>query len=414
MHRIGSGTVAILGAVVLLTACGSPTQGPPTSSSAARPSAATPTTSPPAVQATPVLASVVAAPVPVPTTDGKRHLAYEVQLTNALDGDVTLKSLSVKAGTTELLTLAGDQLAYWMRAVGATQTPTTTLGPGRAGLVWLDVVLDQSAPVPAELSHTLVADLTKPMPPLLPATVTENAVAPVTVSTQKPVVISPPLDGPRWLDGNSCCDMTAHRMALNPLDGSLWGAERFAVDYVQLSADGTIFTGDRTRPESYPYFGADIHAVADGPVVAVLDGLPEQVAGTGPTGLPLDQYAGNHVVQDIGGGNFALYAHLKTGSVKVGPGDSLTTGQVIGNLGNTGNTDAPHLHFHVMSTPDPLRSNGLPFTFKDFTLDGRLASMDALDPLLAGQPARMAPGAAPRAEKDLSPLVLDVMTHAAG
>ena len=252
------------------------------------------------------------------------------------------------------------------------------------------------------------------MPPLLPATVTENAVAPVTVSTRQPVVISPPLDGPRWLDGNSCCDMTAHRMAMNPLDGNLWAAERFAIDYVQLSADGTIFTGDRSRPESYPYFGAAIHAVADGPVVAVLDGLPEQVAGVTPVGLPLEHYAGNHVVQDIGDGNFALYAHLKTGSVTVKPGDSLTAGQVIANLGNTGNTDAPHLHFHVMSTPDPLRSNGLPFVFKDFTLDGRLASMNALDPLLTGQPAPMAPGTTPRAEQAVSPLVLDVMTYAAG
>jgi len=416
MLRIGSGSVGILGAVVLVTGCGSPTQGPPTSSSAARPSAASPSSAQPAgppAQATPVLASVIAAPVPVPTTDGKRHLAYEVQLTNVLDGDVTLKSLSVKAGDTDLLTLSGDRLAYWTRALGATQTPTTTLGPGRAGVVWLDVVLDESAPVSTELTHIIVADLAKPMPPLLPATVTENAVAPVTVSTRQPVQISPPLDGPRWLDGNSCCDMTAHRMALNPLDGNLWAAERFAVDYVQLSADGTIFTGDRSAPRSYPYFGAGIHAVADGPVVAVLDGLPEQVAGQSPTGLPLDQYAGNHVVQDIGDGNFALYAHLQTGSVTVKPGDQLSTGQVIAKLGNSGNTDAPHLHFHVMSSPDPLRSNGLPFTIKDFTLDGRLASMTALDPLLAGQPAPMAPGSTRRDEKDLSPLVLDVMTYAA-
>jgi hypothetical protein len=100
--------------------------------------------------------------------------------------------------------------------------------------------------------------------------------------------------------------------------------------------------------------------------------------------------------------------------ILIDAGDSLTAGQVIANLGNTGNTDAPHLHFHVMSTPDPLRSNGLPFVFKDFTLDGRLASMNALDPLLAGQPAPMEPGTTPRAEKALSPLVLDVMTYAAG
>ncbi|MDT5337315.1 MAG: hypothetical protein QOD90_2820 [Mycobacterium sp.] len=412
MQRAVWKALAVLGAAVLLAACQAPAEAPSQSSS----SGGSTTSVPPAAtaQATPVLASVIAAPVPVPTTDGKRHLAYELQLTNSLGSDVTLKSLSVKAGGNELLTLAGGGLAYWMRGLGASETPTTTLGPGQAGIAWLDVVLDGSAPVPTDLSHTIVVDLAKPMPPLLPASMTEIDVAPVTVSTHRPAVISPPLDGPRWLDGNSCCDMTAHRMAMNPLDGSLWAAERFAIDYVQLSADGTVFTGDRSKPESYPYFGVDIHAVADGPVVAVLDGLPEQVAGQGPVGLPLDQYAGNHVVQDIGDGNYALYAHLKTGSVKVKPGDRLTSGQVIANLGNTGNTDAPHLHFHVMSTPDPLRSNGLPFVFKDFILDGRLASMDALGPLLAGQPAQLAPGSTARDEKELSPLVLDVMTYAKG
>jgi hypothetical protein len=412
MQRAVWKALAALGAAVLLAACQAPAEAPSQSSS----SGGSTTSVPPAAagQATPVLASVVAAPVAVPTTDGKRHLAYELQLTNSLGSDVTLKSLSVKAGGNELLTLAGGGLAYWMRGLGASETPTTTLGPGQAGIAWLDVVLDGSAPVPTDLSHTIVVDLAKPMPPLLPASMTEIDVAPVTVSTHRPAVISPPLDGPRWLDGNSCCDMTAHRMAMNPLDGSLWAAERFAIDYVQLSADGTVFTGDRSKPESYPYFGVDIHAVADGPVVAVLDGLPEQVAGQGPVGLPLDQYAGNHVVQDIGDGNYALYAHLKTGSVKVKPGDRLTSGQVIANLGNTGNTDAPHLHFHVMSTPDPLRSNGLPFVFKDFILDGRLASMDALGPLLAGQPAQLAPGSTARDEKELSPLVLDVMTYAKG
>jgi hypothetical protein len=239
-------------------------------------------------------------------------------------------------------------------------------------------------------------------------------VAHVTVSDHRPAVISPPLDGPMWLDGNSCCDMTAHRMAMNPLNGALWAAERFAIDYLQLSADGTIFTGDRSKPESYPYFGADIHAVADGPVVGVMDGLPEQIAGQTPTGLPLDQYGGNHVVQDIGDGNYAFYAHLKTGSVKVKPGDQLTSGQVIANLGNTGNTDAPHLHFHVMSTPDPLRSNGLPFVFASYTLAGMMASMDGLDALLQGKPAPLKPGFPPRDETETSPLVLDVMSYGNG
>ena len=82
-----------------------------------------------------------------------------------------------------------------------------------------------------------------------------------------------------------------------------------------------MFTGDPTKVESYPYFGADIHAAADGPVVAVVDDLPEQVPTKNPTGLTLEQYGGNHIVQDIGNGNYAFYAHLKTGSVKVKVGD---------------------------------------------------------------------------------------------
>ena len=358
---------------------------------------------------TPVIASVVAAPIPVPATDGKNHLAYELQLTNTLSQDVTLTSLTVLAGGKTLLTLAGDQLGYWTRVIGNT-APTTQLGPAQTGIGWLDVATDKSDPVPTDLVHTIGISIPKPQPPLIPGTIDER-VAPVTVSTHKPAVISPPLDGPKWLDGNSCCDMTAHRNAMNPLDGALWAAERFAIDYVQLSPDGTIFTGDKSKPESYPYFGADIHAVADGPVVGVIDGLPEQVAGQSPTGLPLEQYGGNHIVQDIGDGNFAFYAHLKTGSVKVKVGDQLTTGQVVAALGNTGNSDAPHLHFHVMSTPDPLRSNGLPFVLSAFRLDSRVVSQDALDPLLNGKPAQLQPDFAPRDETGVSPLVLDVMDY---
>ena len=361
------------------------------------------------VAVTPVIARVIAAPVPVPATDGKVHLAYELMLTNTLGQEVTLTSVAVHANDRTLLTLAGDKLAYWTRALG-TSTPTTTLGPGQAGVVWLDVSLDKTAAVPAQLTHTVGVTIAKPSPPLIPATMNED-VAPVTVQTRKPPVIAPPLDGPNWLDGNSCCEMTAHRNALNPLSGGLWAAERFAIDYIRLRPDGGMFTGDATTLESYPYFGADIHAVADGPVVGILDGLPEQVPTKTPTGLRLEEYGGNHIVQDIGDGNYAFYAHLKTGSLKVKLGDKLTTGQVIGSLGNTGNTDAPHLHFHVMSTPDPLRSDGLPFLIKSFRLESRVASQDALDALLQGKPAPLQAGFAPRDESEVSPLVLDVMTY---
>jgi hypothetical protein len=411
----GRTTATVFVMVTLLAGCSPSTEtsspttasAPPASSTASPP--APPPDSAPSV-VTPLVANVIAAPIPVPATDGKIHLAYELQLTNVLAQEITLTSVGVRSGDQTLMELPSDRLSYWTRIIG-TQTPTNKIGPATSATVWLDVALDKSAPLPTKLTHAVGISMAEPMLPLFPATMTET-VAPVTVQARKPVVIAPPLYGPNWLDGNSCCDMTAHRMALNPINGQLWAAERFAIDYVQLGPDGRLFNGDKTKPESYPYFGADVHAVADGPVVAVLDGLPEQVPGTNPTGLTLDQYGGNHIVQDLGGGNYALYAHLKTGTIKVKPGDRLTAGQVLASLGNTGNSDAPHLHFHVMSTPDPLRSDGLPFVFSSFKLDSRVVSLDALDAVLAGQPVQLQPGFAARDESAVSPLVLDVMSYA--
>ncbi len=62
--------------------------------------------------------------------------------------------------------------------------------------------------------------------------------------------------------------------------------------------------------------------------------------------------------------------------------------------------------------PDPLRSNGLPFVLSSFTLDARIASMDAEDTIEAGRPAPMQPGFTPCDESAVSPLVLDVMSYA--
>lgn len=373
------------------------------------PESTTVTTPPP--MATPVIGSVLAAPVPVPATDGRTHLAYELMLTNTMPADVTLTSVSAMAGDRKLLTLSGDNLKYWTRLVANPATGINVLSPGQSAYVWLDVVADDPAQVPTELTHAIGVTVSKPMPPLIPPNLTET-VAPVSVQTRKPVSISPPLAGEDWVDANGCCDMTPHRMALNPINGKIWAAERFAIDYVQLGPDRRLFTGDKAKVESYPYFGAEIRAVADGPVVAVLDGQPEQTPGATPRGLALDQYGGNHIVQDIGDGNYAFYAHLQPQSLKVKPGDQLSTGQTIAALGNSGNSDAPHLHFHVMDGPDPLASNGLPFVINTFRLDSRLANPDAIDPLIEGRPATLQPGAAARDQSEVSPLFLDVMTYA--
>lgn len=392
----------LLTIALLLGACGS---GPSNSHSG-------PNTPAPPAAATPLIGAVIAAPVPAPATDGRTHLAYEMTLTNTLGGNATLRSLTASAGDRKLLTLAGNNLKYWTRILGNSAVPANVIGPGQTAIVWLDLVVDNGA-VPAEITHSVALDVAKPVPGLIPADVTQD-IAPVTVSTRKPVAIAPPLDGPNWVNANGCCDTTSHRLAANPINGKLFVSERFAIDYIQLTSDFRLFNGDPAKLESYPYYGTPVHSVGAGKVVGVLDNLPEQTPTKMPTGLPLDQYAGNHIVVDLGDGNYALYAHLKPGSITVKPGDELTVGQSIAALGNSGNTDAPHLHFHVIDGPDPLAANGLPFVITSFRLDQRVASSEALDKVFTGQPAPLQPGFAARDVDEVSPLVLDVMNYAAG
>jgi hypothetical protein len=359
---------------------------------------------------TPIIVSVLAAPIPVPATDGRIHLAYELVLTNTLSQPVTITRIRALDGDRALDDLSADELPAWMKVYG-TSTPTATFGAGQSGLVWIDATVADEADIPNAIDHVIGLSVAQPDPPLLPATLDET-VARTTVRHQDPIVIEPPLRGDNWLDGNSCCTVTPHRAAVSPLNGALWAPERYAIDYVQLQRDGRLYTGDKTKLESYPYVGAPIHAVAAGRIVAVADGRPEQPPGANPTGLTLDEYGGNYVVQDIGDGRYAFYAHLQPGSIRSKVGDEVGSGDVVALLGNSGNSDSPHLHFHLMDGPDPLAANGLPFVFTSFTRTGVVADDAAINDLIdTGGPAKLEPGVTSTPEHEVMPLYRDLMSY---
>ena len=81
----------------------------------------------------------------------------------------------------------------------------------------------------------------------------------------------------------------------------------------------------------------------------------------------------------------------------------------MGELGNSGNTDSPHLHFHVMDGPDPLASDGLPFQFDRQDWVGRATGDDAIDPLFRGEALALAADGQRGERTDAMPLYLDVV-----
>lgn len=85
------------------------------------------------------------------------------------------------------------------------------------------------------------------------------------------------------------------------------------------------------------------------------------------------------MVIDIGDGLYTLSGHMQKGSIRVKVGDRVRRGQSIGLVGNTGNSSAPHLHFHVMDGPSPLTSNGRPYVIDSFSIVGRGVSTAEFD-----------------------------------
>jgi murein DD-endopeptidase MepM/ murein hydrolase activator NlpD len=110
-----------------------------------------------------------------------------------------------------------------------------------------------------------------------------------------------------------------------------------------------------------------------------VDGRPEQTPGKYPTNISLDEADGNCVILDLGGGRFAMYAHMQPGSIKVRKGDRVKSGQVIGLVGDSGNSVVPHLHFQVMDAASSLGSNGLPYEIREFLVTGKTGGTKAFD-----------------------------------
>ena len=107
------------------------------------------------------------------------------------------------------------------------------------------------------------------------------------------------------------------------------------------------------------------------------DGIPENIPGATSRAVPitLETVGGNHVIVNLGDGVFAFYAHLQPGAIKVKVGDKVRRGQVLGLVGNSGNSTEPHLHFHLGDANAPLGSEGLPYAFDAFDIESRIASL---------------------------------------
>lgn len=197
------------------------------------------------------------------------------------------------------------------------------------------------------------------------------------------ILIDFPLKG-TWITPNS----PGKRV---PSHGTTKYGETYAYDFVKIDSNSKIDKFYSISPLRYLLHGAkldecygwgsEIYAPCDGEVIIAEDGVVER----NPVKITNDikymkeitikfengmakykEVAGNYVIMKMDNKVYALFAHLQNGTIRVEKGQNVKRGEIIGNVGHSGNSTAPHLHFQLMDHADPMYANGLPCAFFEY------------------------------------------------
>jgi hypothetical protein len=270
-----------------------------------------------------------------------------------------------------LLRLEGEALAAVTFELMPPGPPTATVP--RSGVVMTKVDVDVSpTAVPARLTHRITYEVPPNAPRRALVESLEVNGPKLRLARRGPIVIPPPVEGPGWMAANACCNSPSpHRDLLLSANGRFVTAEMFSIDWIRLR-NGRLYEGNGSKTTDFYGEGAPLLAVGDGKVVRAVDGRPEIAPapfGTAMVKTPIDA-AGNYVVVRMRPRVYAIYTHVRPGTVRVKVGQRVRTGQRLGELGNSGNTDLPHLHFSLNDGPSPVTDNSLPYEFDRFGFAG--------------------------------------------
>jgi murein DD-endopeptidase len=308
----------------------------------------------------PLQLEVLSIPEAVPC-GGRIVATYELRLWNIGGDAIRLDRVLVRApGGGELFVAERVALAERMSVPGV-------LADGQIATLYLEVSLP--SPAPAGLMHVIGYRL---------AVAATTATLAVPLDTTPVPVLAAPLRGGPWVAIHAPEWERGHRRVIYDIGGRARIPGRLAIDFVRVDADGRAARDDADVPANALGYGSEVLAVADARVAAARDGMAESPSVSRNPKHARDDAAGNFISLDLGGGRFAIYEHLKPGSIKVKPGDRVRSGQAIAALGFTGDTTGPHLHFHVADAPMPLLGEGKGFVFAGYEQLGGYADLGAL------------------------------------
>lgn len=167
--------------------------------------------------------------------------------------------------------------------------------------------------------------------------------------------------------GRYCVIQGGRNFITNPFHNFV--DSEYAIDIVKVNRIGnrarSISPRDATR---YEIFGETVYSPIEGTVIAVTDTLFDNPP---PRANPLSPL-GNHIV--IANGDLrVIVAHLHEGSATVRVGAAIDRGTPIGQVGNSGYSNEPHLHVQVLRVQHGRHALGTPVAFR---LEGRFLAIN--------------------------------------
>lgn len=297
---------------------------------------------------------------------GKDVVAYELLLSNLEETECRIQGLELFSGDRVIASYSPQEIPAISRQFsapgGQLESPVIPAKETVVLFLWLE-----HSTALKDLRHRLSFDL-GPGPGWIEGAQTQ-------VVDVDPVTVALPFRAEgRWAAIGAPSNEAGHRRAALIVNGRPWVSQRFAIDWIMLGPDDQMATGDGSKNEQHHCYGVEALAVGDGEIVAIHDGVPENRPSMTERAVPitLDTVGGNWVAIKLGEGRYGMYAHLIPGSLKVKKGDKVRKGDVVGLVGNSGNSTAPHLHFHVSTTPHWIDSVGLPYLIDSYTSVGKV------------------------------------------
>ena len=302
------------------------------------------------------------------TIEGNEVIYYELNVTNHSKERIELTSLEVLRSndSTVVSHFQKQELNKQIRLIGGVKEKP--IPPGGSAIIYLELEIPGNATAfDHRITYTLENDQ-----------VTYQVVGVHFELQNKNPVLGAPLKGGPWVAIYDPSWERGHRRFIYTINGKARIPGRFAIDFMKLDTDGQLHLNSKDSIKNWYGYSEEVLAVADGIVSSVINDFPESNTLSGHPRYTHKVAAGNYISIEIKDGVFAFYEHLKPGSITVKPGQEVKKGQVIGQLGFTGQSSGPHLHFHLANRDSPLGAEGLPFELEGFEHIGVYKNLDNL------------------------------------